>query len=383
MSSKSWGKHVTPALLLGALVLFFAMTPAAAQKLEDLPPPPPAPKPKPKPSPTPSFPEGQDYEVLRVTSNLVVVPVSVTDAKGQAFLGLKASDFRIEEEGRPQELAQIGDPEQVPLDIAVLLDVSSSVTKKFDFEQQAATRFLKQVLKPADTATIFAIDDRPRLEQTRTTAETASAKLLTIRAATGPSPTAFYDTVIAAAGYLANNTPPQHRRVIVVISDGEDNYSDSIREAELAAYNARVSEKQGSSLPLRPPNRAALEAARLKRHQRAQAEVQRAVQRADAAFYSINPSGESYKLNLISTRAQVGMEQLAQVTGGNSFVSDSPEDLDTVFRQIAAELRAQYLLQYYANASPASQFLRIKVSVPSHTELHVRARQGYYPKRKG
>ena len=56
-----------------------------------------------------------------------MVPVSVTDANGQPVLGLKAADFRIEEDGRSQEIAQIGDPEQVPLDIALLIDVSGSV----------------------------------------------------------------------------------------------------------------------------------------------------------------------------------------------------------------------------------------------------------------
>src|SRR5215213_7995024 len=76
------------------------------------------------PKPTPKPPRDDEYEVVRVTSNLVVVPVSVTDAAGQPLLGLKATDFRLEEEGRAQEIAEIGDPEQVPLDIAVLIDVS-------------------------------------------------------------------------------------------------------------------------------------------------------------------------------------------------------------------------------------------------------------------
>ena len=281
----SWGKHLLPALPVVALALFLFAPAALAQRVQDLPPPPPPPKLKPTPSPTPSFPEGQDYEVVRVTSNLVVVPVSVTDAKGQPVLGLKANDFRIGEEGRPQEIAQIGDPEQIPLYIAILLDVSSSVSKKFEFEQQAATRFLKQVLKPIDTATVFAIDDKPRLEQTRTTAELASARLMTIKAATGPSPTAFYDTVVAAGRYLANNTPLQHRRVIVVISDGEDNFSDRVRDAEIAAYQARTSQNQDGVPVPTAGARTARQTARDELHHKAQLDVQREVQRADATFY--------------------------------------------------------------------------------------------------
>ena len=95
--------------------LFLAVR-ADAQQLKEMPPPPPVPRLKPKPTPTPAPTPIPEYEVIRVTSNLVVVPVSVTDNQGQPALGLKQGDFRIEEDGRPQEITQMGDPEQVPLD---------------------------------------------------------------------------------------------------------------------------------------------------------------------------------------------------------------------------------------------------------------------------
>ncbi len=117
-------------------------------------------------------------------------------------------------------------------------------------------------------------------------------------------------------------------------------------------------------------------------HRRAVADVQREVQAADAVFYSINPSGNALRLNDISTRAQNNMRQLADATGGNSFVPERLENLDTVFRQIANELRAQYLLQYYSNSNaPAGKFLNIKVGVPARAGARVRARQGYYVKK--
>jgi Ca-activated chloride channel homolog len=322
--------------------------------------------PAPQPSPTPVE-DDEDYgEVVRVSSNLVVVPVSVTDAQGQPVTGLTAKDFRLEEEGRVQEIAQIGDPEQVPLEIALLLDVSGSVNARFSFEQQAASRFLKQVLKPVDRATVYAIDIEPRHEQKLATAEIAAAKLTSIGPAKGP--TAFYDTVVDAAQYLAQSTPPSHRRVIVVISDGEDNYSEKIKKAIGATR-----QEQDAATP----------ADKLQVYNRVLLEVQREVQRAEVSFYSINPSGEALRLNVISRRAQGGMEQLALATGGTSFVPEKLEDLDAVFRQITAELRSQYLLQYYSTDESASgKFLRIKVGVPSRPQLRVRARQGYYAKRK-
>lgn len=326
----------------------------------------PAPKPTPTPAPAASKDDEGDYEVVRVTSNLVVVPVSVTDAAGQPVLGLKATDFRLEEEGRAQEIAQIGDPEQVPLEIAILLDVSGSVDARFAFEQQAAASFIKQVLKPADRATVFAIDQTPRLEQPLSSAEDAAAKLVGMKPAKGP--TAFYDAVIAASQYLAKNASPKHRRVIVVISDGEDNFSDKVKTAIGATSEAQ---------------KAVTTEAKLRVYNRVLAEVQREVQSAEVAFYSINPSGESLKLNIISTRAQAGMQSLADATGGTSFVPEKLEDLDRVFQQIAAELRSQYLLQYYSgDESESGKFLRIKVAVPNSAQLRVRARQGYYAKRK-
>ena len=89
------------------------------------------------------------------------------------------------------------------------------------------------------------------------------------------------------------------------------------------------------------------------------------------------------RLNIISQRAQDGMEQLATSTGGTSFVPEKLEDLDAVFRQITAELRSQYLLQYYSKSeAPSGTFLTIGVQMPKRTNLKVRARQGYYVKRK-
>src|SRR5438105_14701008 len=195
-------KNFLPALTIVALVLFFLgatlLTPdTSAQKIKQLPPPPPVPRYRPKPTPTPA---PIEYDVVRVTSNLVVVPVSVTDAQGQPARDLKPADFRIEEDGRQQEIAQLGDPEQVPLDIAILVDVSGSVVARFDFEQEAASRFLERVLKPEDRATVFAIDETPRLVQPLTNSSAASRSLMSIKPSN--SYTAFFDSVVSETNYF-------------------------------------------------------------------------------------------------------------------------------------------------------------------------------------
>jgi len=388
MVLRKYQEYSAPVLILSALALFFSATlllspPARAQQLKQLPPPPPGPQFKPKPTPTPAPTPEPEYEVIKVSSNLVVVPVSVTDLSGQPVMGLKLADFHIEEDGRAQEISQLGDPEQVPLDIALLIDVSSSVTERFAFEEQAATRFLKQVLRPNDHATLFAIDRSPRLEQARSTGDIASARLMTIKAATGPSPTAFYDTVVEAARYLALNTPEQNRRVIVVISDGEDNFSKGVRDSSLAAYRATQPDENDTSPAAKARMLAASENALQQGHRKAQAEMQQEVQKANAVFYSINPSGDSIRLNMISTRAQNAMQQLAGATGGTAFVPGVVEDLEPVFSRILNELRAQYLVQYYSNnKSGLNAFRRIAITTPAQPQARVRAREGYYPKAK-
>ena len=76
------------------------------------------------------------------------------------------------------------------------------------------------------------------------------------------------------------------------------------------------------------------------------------------------------------------MQQIAEDTGGTAYVPANADALATVFRQIANELRAQYLLQYYSNSNaPNGKYLNIKVATPTRPDLRVRARQGYYVKK--
>jgi len=369
-------KLLWPAFLMGVLAIFLSGPAAEAQTVKDLPPPPPPWRAKPTPTPKPAEPE-VITDVIRTTSNLVMVPVSVTDQTGNAVQGLQVADFRLDEEGKQQEISGLGNPEQVPLAIALLFDISSSVGTKgfFASQQRAAATFLKLVMKPADKAAIFTITGTPNLIQPLSSSDTSATKMLTIPAATSSVPTAFYDTVDAAAKYLSDKAPSNYRRVIVVLSDGDDNFSTLTRGLSLADYNATVTGQQAAA-----GTRTGLQQA----HQRAVAGVQKTVQQADAIFYSVNPGGPSIKLNQIAMRAERGMESIAETTGGTAFVPDTDQDLERVFRQVAAELRGQYLLQYYADSEkvPAGQFRRIQVNVPARNDVRVRARQGYYSKKQ-
>ena len=281
--------------------------------------------------------QNQD-EPVRLTSRLVLVPVSASDASGKPVKDLIAEDFVIEEEGRRQAIASLGEPGKVPVEIALLFDVSGSIRGQFAFEQQAAVRFIKEVLKPADAVSVFSIGTTPKIIKTRTSSgEEATTGLMSI--APVKEPTAFFDTVVEAALYLGKTAEPGSRRVLVVISDGEENFSEHY--------------KLNDAL--------------------------RELQKNDCLFYSINPTGSSLSLNTISVRGQSIMESMSLQTGGKAFVPEKVSDLEAVFRQIAEELQSQYLLGYYSTDERVDGgFRQIKVRVPKRPDLRVRARQGYY-----
>lgn len=358
-------------------------TPAASAPNISIPvtaPPPPPPTPRPTPTPAQSAaPVEDDGDVISFVSKLVVVPVAVTDGTGMPVKGLTAGDFRIEERGKPQQVAQVGDADEVPLELALLIDVSGSVQGRFDFELEAAARFLRQIMKPNDRVTLFAVDTMPqRIGTPRATLDQALAQLKLFQPKR--QATAFFDTVVEAARFLASSTPPTSRRVIVCLSDGEDTNSERMKaRIEIAA---RLARSKGATKK-DDPNYIApqVEQTQLQTHDLLLRETLPEVQRADAVFYAINPAGGSIYLNVRARRGQDGMQKISATTGGTAFLPNVLDDLDQVFNQIAAELRAQYLLQYYSNnTATTGEYLPIQVRTPQRAALRVRARQGYYSK---
>ena len=344
-------------------------------------------------TPTPT-PIEEEEGVVKVESRLIVVPVAVTNAAGEPVQGLGQQDFRIAEEGRNQVIETVAGADAVPLEIALLFDVSASTDAMFRFQQETAAKFLQDVLRPNDRATIFSIGQTPILVQGRETASAAIAAVKTVSATKGA--TAFFDTVRSAAEYLRLNTPQGHRKVMVVISDGEDNFSVGVQreqrklESKIVGNDPDPDFKRLKSVIAR-----AQETAKIQER----INVVKALQDGDIVLYSINPGGSSYHLNSISKFGQENMEKFAADTGGTAFLPkfspiDTPnalensismrkntEILERIFRQLAAELRAQYLVQYYSDGDYANgKFVRLNVSLNGRSDLKVRARQGYYVK---
>lgn len=343
-------------------------------------------------TPTPTPPVVDKDEVIKVESRLVIVPVSVLDANSQPVLGLTVKDFRVLEENRLQEIAQVSDAEKVPLEIALLFDISASTDPMFKFEQETAAKFLREVMRLDDRATIFTIGTDARIVQARDTAERAAAAVRSIQPT--KEQTAFYDSILVAADHLRKNTPEGRRKVIVVISDGEDTNSkgvlNAIWNAERTFMQESLTREKLRELRVRARDDAAL---------KEQNKVLQALQNADAVFYSINPGGSSIQLNKMSQFGQSNMKRFADETGGSAFLpkflpidtkreyEDSKntrkntETLELIFRQLANELRAQYLVQYYSDGEfTQDRYVRLEVGLPSQRNLSLRARQGYFVK---
>ncbi len=273
---------------------------------------------------------------IRSATNLVLIPVSVTDAAGNPVKNLQLEDFTVLDNGQAVELQQLLKPELTRLEIILLFDITSSVWYYSDIVKESAAGFVKSIFRPGDSVSVVGISSPPEILLPRT--DSLPDILDGLNRLRRGAATAFFDAVVKAARLFPGRPDPETRRVIVVLSDGEDNFS---------RYKLDTALKE--------------------------------VQKADSLFYSINPGASPDRLNKVSRRGQQRMATIAEQTGGAAFMAESFRDLGGIYDEIARELQVQYLLSYYSPA-PASDngFRSISVALPEHPEFKVRARKGYY-----
>jgi Ca-activated chloride channel family protein len=300
------------------------------------------PKPQIAPTPKPKI-EAEDDDIIRVDSALVPIPVSVTDSTGKAVTNLKLEDFELLIEGKTAEISELTRSD-TPVRLAMLFDNSSSVTQAREFEKKAAVRFFKRVLRPTkDLAALFSVSTATRLEQTLT----KDSEKLVFAIENFPMPqgaTALLDGIIKAAEYLRE---VEGRRVIVIVSDGEDTISDATFEQTV-----------------------------------------KAVQAANCQVYVVKTTDfENYKktgirggnANIRALSAERRMQEIAQQTGGAVYSPIDERELDAAFTQISAELSQQYILNYYPEErGNPNEFRAISLKVKKRDNLTVRTRKGYY-----
>jgi Ca-activated chloride channel family protein len=303
-----------------------------------------------KPTPTPTPKTAIDNDTIKVESVLIPIPVSVTDANGRAVMGLKLSDFELKIDGKTVEIGELTRSD-TPIRMAMLFDNSSSVTIAREFEKKAAIRFFRRVIRPdRDKAALFSVADFTRLEQSLT----SDISMLTLSIEMFPEPkgaTALLDGIVDVAEYLKS---ANGRRVVVIVSDGEDTYSDLKTTLE---------------------------------------GVVKALQLNDCQVYVVKTKEfENFKrtgvrggnANIRALTAERRMIELAQQTGGAVHSPIDDNELTQAFDRIAAELSQQYVLSYYpdSEAETTTEFRTITVSIKNRNGMTVRARKGYYVGRK-
>jgi Ca-activated chloride channel homolog len=309
---------------------------------------------KPAPSPQVPVPSGvapaqqQKPPSIQVTTRLVHLVATVTDRHHDLVTDLNEDDFNVLEDGVPQEIKFFGRETDLPLRIALLLDTSNSIRERLEFEQDAAIDFLNSVIrrKRDDRAFLMTFDNEPEIIQDYTGDLDLLSKA--IRAQRAGGGTALNDAIVLASEKLLNAPPPRGndtdvRRVMVVISDGDDNLSDhALSEAVEAAI------------------------------------------RAEASIYCISTNTEWLSTDTGTPKKyhiEAGdkvLTQFAEQSGGRVFFPYKVEDLAESFLDIGDELRSQYFIAYApSNSATDGKYRTIDVTI-DRKGLTVRTRKGYY-----
>jgi len=277
-----------------------------------------------------------DAPVFASRADVVHVSTSVRDAAGQFVADLSSEDFAVFENGRPQAVqifaraVEPGQEDTLALNLGLLLDTSESMLKQLKLSQEAAIRFLENIPRARDLLTIFFDQD---IRISRYDSENQQGLFQRILEAKGGGNTALYDAI---AVYLSRVQDSSGRKVLVVLSDGEDSTSE-------LAMGQLIELVRSSSVTIYP-----------------------------IAFTAGFATGGTRAI-----RAKSFLLGLAEMTGGQLFAPNASRELAQVYERILSELSAQYVLGFTSDdARRDGKFRKLKVVV-KRKGLKVRHRQGY------
>jgi Ca-activated chloride channel homolog len=328
-------EEVVKRLALTFGLLFAAVAGVPAQQPEAAAPP--------APTQPPQSQSPQPLSVFRSGASLVALNVTVTDGSKRFVRGLRAEDFAVFEDGVQQQLRffEAGD---VPIDLILLIDTSSSMRDKMSIVHEAALGFLK-TLRDGDRGAVVSFNDHVAIAQALTTDNAALEAAVKSTIAHGA--TALHNALYISLKEFGRST--QHgldvrRQAIAVLSDGEDTSS-------LVSFD----------------------------------DVLKVARATGVSIYAIRVQSEfaTVRANLDPNRRQFSestyaMKTLAQETGGQAYFPEDITDLKNVYAGIAQELSTQYSLGYTpSNGRRDGRLRRIIVQLPLQPTLRPRARSGY------
>lgn len=267
--------------------------------------------------------------------NEVLLNCTVVDENKRVVDGLMQDDFRVWEDGVPQTINSF-EHQDVPVSMGILIDNSGSMHDKRAAVNAAALTLVK-ASNPRDEAFIVNFSDKAYLDQ----GFTSNISLLEqgLSHYDTRSTTALYDAVVASADELSRDAKHQ-KQVLLIVTDGADNAS-----------------------------RLTLEQA-----------AQRVQRLGGPEVYSIALLYGTDKEE--ADQAREDLEALARDTGGLAYFADSLQDVDTMAREVAQDIRDQYTIGYHSTkAANLGGFRRVRVEAesPAYKKLIVRTAPGYYP----
>ena len=273
----------------------------------------------------------QDDDVVRVNTELVVINVTVTDQAGNYVRALRASDFKVFEDGKEVDAKMIVgfSLQESPYASVVLIDSSGSMDQRMVLARSAAIRFLDG-LRDEDVAAVYRFDSKVVRVQNFSGGRDLAPLAYGIRAR---GMTTLNDAIVEASQALAER--PEKRKAIIVLSDGADTFSK-------ASTNKAVE----SALAI------------------------------GASIYAVDMS--SIELPGSSRRQGAGsLKGFAEKTGGRLITTPGGPELRDAFKSIAEELGQQYTLAYRpVNRNRDGKWRELEVRM-TRPQLSVRARKGY------
>ncbi len=272
--------------------------------------------------------------VFRADTREVVLHVTVVDKRDQLVTDLGQSNFRISENGQPVDI-KFFRQEDVPVSIGILVDNSGSMRDKRLRVNTAALEFVK-ASNPEDEMFIVNFNDEAYRDTDYTNDQSRIQDALQRIDSRGG--TALYDAVRASLDYLTEKAHNE-KRVLLLISDGEDNAS----KVQLEVLVRELQEADSSQTQI----------------------------------YAIGLLTEEEKRS--AKRAERAIKYLTRATGGPAYFPVTVDEVTALMRKIAADIRNQYTIAYTPTATAAPGFREIAIElVGSDKRNTVRHRPGYF-----
>jgi Ca-activated chloride channel homolog len=276
----------------------------------------------------------QQLPVFRAGVDLVNLGVTVTDRKGKLVSDLTVDDFEVFEDGKRQTVRFFGSSASPAseMHLGLLLDVSGSMESEIGFTRTASIRFLNTLTEAVDV-TVVDFDTEVRVARYE---QSEFARLIErIRQQKTRGETALFDAI---GVYLDGAASQEGRKIMLLYTDGGDTRSairlhellDLVKASDVTIYGVGVLDRQSTQ---------------------------------------------------IRSEQQIVLRQIAETTGGQVFFPPSIKELDKVYEQVVAEIRAQYTLGYVSsngNTNGAWRKVEIKVKRPEAKDLRIRSRKGYF-----